>query len=102
MNGTSAPSQPSNPQQRRRWIRTAERPQRWELQGFGAVEERPLGLWAIRPKCGHDYVAISLHVAQMRLELQAGMCLACWHDAQAFRRALRDGHGTPPDGTPLE
>jgi len=85
------------------WCRAAAQPERWERTGFGAVEARGPTLWAALPTCGHDYYCgSSVTEAQQQLDQHAGLCFGCWYRIDAFRRAIRRGRSTPPDGTPFE
>jgi CheY-like chemotaxis protein len=85
------------------WQRVASDPERWERPGFGAVEPRGLSLWAALPTCGHNYhSAVTLTEAQRQLEQHEGLCFSCWYGTYAFRKAMRRGQSTPPEGTDLE
>jgi CheY-like chemotaxis protein len=85
------------------WQRVAGDRERWERAGFGAVEPRGPTLWVALPTCGHDYFsAVSLAEARQQLDEHAGLCFVCWYRTHAFRRALRRGQSTPPDGSALE
>lgn len=85
------------------WQRVAGDRERWERTGFGAVEPRGPMLWAALPTCGHDYYsAVTLTAAQRQLQQHQGLCFSCWYGTHAFRRAMRRGQSTPPDGTDLE
>jgi hypothetical protein len=84
------------------WQRVVEHPERWERAGFGAVEARGPGFWAMLPTCGHNYGALTLLDAQRHLDEHEGFCFVCWHRKHAVRKALRRGNATPPDGTPLD
>jgi hypothetical protein len=55
------------------------------------------------PTCGHaHHSAASLAEARHQLDEQAGLCFVCFYRTHAFRKALRRGQTTPPDGTDLE
>lgn len=54
------------------------------------------------PTCGHSYAALSLIDAQRHLDEHDGLCFVCWYRTYAFRRALRRGEDTPPEGTPFD
>jgi CheY-like chemotaxis protein len=85
------------------WQRVAGDRERWERPGFGAVEPRGPVLWAALPMCGHDYhSAVTLTEAQRQLEEHAGLCFSCWYGTHAFRKAMRRGQSTPPEGTDLD
>lgn len=85
------------------WSRVAGNPERWERAGFGAVEARGAALWAALPTCGHDYFsAATVGEAQQQLDQHAGLCFACWRHTADFRRALRRGKPTPPDGSSFD
>jgi CheY-like chemotaxis protein len=85
------------------WVQVTTDPERWERTGLGAVEARGPSLWAALPNCGHHYYASpDLAHAQRELENHWGLCFACWYRTRAFRRALKNGRTTPPDGTAFE
>jgi CheY-like chemotaxis protein len=91
------------PQMATSWRRVAGDRERWERPGFGAVEPRGPLLWAALPTCGHDYhSAVTLPQAQRQLEEHAGLCFSCWYGTYAYRKAMRRGQSTPPEGTDLD